>query len=45
MVDAALNIYEETRLRRLNENTVNKKVHHVFKDVRAKALPGIYTKL
>lgn len=45
LIEAALYVHNETKLQRLFEDTVNKIVHHLFKDALEKTLPGRYTKL
>lgn len=45
MNEATLKAHEKTKLRNLVDNTMNKKMHHIFKDGHEKAVTGTYTEL
>lgn len=45
MIETAVKVHDETKLKRLIDDIVNNIVHHLFKDAHDKALTGTYTEL
>lgn len=45
MLEAALKVHNKTKLQRIIDDTMNKKVHYSFKHALEKALTSTYTEL